>query len=118
MKKSIGMIEGRSIKKYRLGKVTLPLTVIRKHLVRTDEAYFHRDCEGEESILFTEIGSTQFYGDGSKQVNPDDAIALLDTSSNNKKNVGYLPMIINNPMVLVYGAVAIILVASIFGVKL
>lgn len=119
MKKYICIIEGRRIKKYRLGAVGLPLTVVRKHLYRTDDKLFHRDLESEEALLFTELESTQAYGDGTEAIKPDDAIAILDTSySSGKKSVGYISMIISNPMLLVYGAVAIVIILSVFGVRI
>lgn len=119
MKKYICIIEGRRIKKYRLGTVGLPLTVVRKHLYRTDDRLFHKDLESEEELLFTELESTQAYGDGTLVMQPDDAIAILDTSySSGKKSVGFVNQIIANPMLLIYGAIAIVVVASIFGVRI
>lgn len=121
MKKSIAIIEGRRIKKYRLGAVGLPLTVVRKHLYRTDDILFHKDLNSDESILFTELESTQAYGDGRPEsvLDPDEAIAILDTSySSGRKAVGFVNMIIANPMILIYGAVAVVVVLSVFGVKL
>lgn len=119
MKKYIAIIEGKRIKKYRLGTVGLPLTVVRKHLYRTDDQLFHKDLESDEAILFTELESTQAYGDGETVIEPDDAIAILDTSySSGKKSVGYISLIIANPMLLVYGAVAIVIVLSVLGVKI
>lgn len=118
MKKCICIIEGRRIKKYRLGAIGLPLTVVRKHLYRTDDELFHLDMESEECLLFTELESTQALGDGTKYVKPDDAIAILDTSysSGKKGGVGYISMLINNPMLLIYGVVAIIILGSVLGV--
>lgn len=119
MKKSIAIKEGGRIKKYRLGKVSLPLTVVNKHLYPSDDRFFHRDVESDNNLLFLDVESVQPYGDGSMQYDPDVGIALMDTdASGGKKNVGYLPMIVNNPMVLVYGAVAVVIIASVFGVKL
>lgn len=117
MKKSICVIEGRRIKKYRLGAITLPLTVVRKHLYPTDDKFFHRDQESEEALLLIELEATQPYGDGTMTFKPDDGIAILDTSySTGKKGVGFISLIFNNPMVLVYGAVAIIVLLTALGV--
>lgn len=118
MKKSICVIEGRRVKKYRLGAITLPLTVVRKHLYPTNDKYFHRDMESEQAILLVELESTQPYGDGTMTFDPDEAIAILDTSySSGKKGVGFISLVINNPMVLVYGAVAVVVLLTVLGVK-
>lgn len=119
MKKYICIIEGRRIKKYRLNAVGLPLTVVRKHLYRIDDRLFHKDLSSDESLLFTELESTQAYGDGQTVIKPDDSIALLDSSySTGKKNISYISMLIANPMVLVYGAVAVVVLLSVFGVRI
>ena len=119
MRKAICIIEGNQIKKYRLGKVCLPLTVVRKHLYRTDDRFFHCDKESDECLLFVDLESTQVYGDGIEAVDPDDAIAMLDSSAGGgKKNVGFISLFMNNPMVFVYFAIGVVIILSAFGVKI
>ena len=119
IKKSIGIIEGMTIKRYNLGKMVLPMTVIRKHLFRTDERYFHHDRTTGESIMFVDLESTQAYGNGEDYINPDVTIAYLDIAPSGKNHtIGHLSMIMQNPMVMVYFAVAIVILLSVLGVKL
>lgn len=118
MKKSIGIIEGMTIKRYNLGKMVLPMTIIRKRLFRTDECNFWIDRTTGEGIMFTDLESTQAYGDGKNYIDPDNTLAQLDVVPSQKNNsVGHLSMIVQNPMVLVYAAVAVIILMSAFGVS-
>lgn len=117
IKKSIGIIEGMTIKRYNLGRMVLPMTVIRKHLFRTDERYFYIDRYTGESLMFTDLESTQAYGDGDTYIDPDDTLSFLDTAPSGKSAaIGFLPMIIKNPMVIIYGMVAVIVLLSVLGV--
>lgn len=118
LRKSIAIIEGMRIKRYNLGSMVLPMTVVRKHLFRTDERYFYIDRTNGESILFTDLESTQAYGNGNEYIDPNDTLALLDTAPTSKNaSVGHLSLLIENPMVLVYAAVAVVILLSAFGVK-
>lgn len=119
IRKSIGIIEGVTIKRYNLGRMVLPMTVIRKRLFRTDEQNFYIDRTSGEGIMFTDLESTQAYGDGHNYTDPDRTFAELDVAPSESKNsVGHLGMIIQNPMVLVYAAVAVIILLSAVGVKI
>lgn len=116
MLKSIGIIEGRRIKRYYLGKNVLPLTVIRKHLYQTYDLFFHNDLDSDESIMFTTLESTQAFGDGVLYIDPDDAIAILDTApSKRNRSVGFLSMFTNNPMMFVYMAIGIVILFTVLG---
>ena len=112
MRKAICIIEGGHIKKYRLGKVCLPLTVVRKHLYRTDDRFFHCNMETDECLLITDLESTQVYGDGKETIDPDDAIAILDTSNGSKKNIGFVNSFIQNPMLFVYFGIGVVVIIS------
>lgn len=117
MKKSIGIIEGRRIKRYYLGKNVLPLTVVRKHLYQTDDRFFHNDRASDESIMFTLLESTQAFGDGELYIDPDDALAVLDTapSKNGNGSVGFISMFMNNPMMFVYLGIGVVVVFTGLG---
>lgn len=113
---AIAVIEGRRIKKYSLGPSVLSMTVIRKHLIRTDARLFHKDVSGGEAILFTELESTQVYGAKDNYTDPDITIAMLDTApTSTNRAVGHLGILIENPMVVVYVAVAAIVLLSGLG---
>ena len=116
MGKYIAIRNGRTIKKYNLGRVTLPMTDIANHLYRLDEVMFHMDRGSGDSILFTELESTQFYGDGRKYIDPNDTIAMMDTSPNGTKKVyRWNKLTDGGGMVYVYMAIAVILVLSFIG---
>lgn len=108
-----------TIKRYNLGKMVLPMTVIRKRLFRTDECNFFIDRTSGESIMFTDLESTQAYSNVKNYIDPDNTFEQLDVVPSQKNNsVGHLSMIIQNPMVLIYAAVAVIILLSAVGVKI
>lgn len=112
----IAIREGKSIKKYNLGKATLPMTIIRKHLFRTDLRLFHEIVGTDECIMFTELESTQAYGNGRDFVDPDDTIAFLDTAPTGKNSsVGFLGSFSANPMMFVYAAIGVVIIATMIG---
>lgn len=115
MKKSICIKEGRRIKKYRLGSVIMPLTIVRKHLYPTYENLFYNDRDSDESLIFTDLESSQIYSDGNLFLDPDDAIAILDTMNNSRDKIGFAGTMINNPMVFVYAGLGIVIVLTALG---
>lgn len=112
----IALKTGKTIKKYNVGKALLPMTIIRKHLYRTDLKNFHEIIGTADNIMFTDLESTQYYGDGLDYVDPDDTIAMLDTApTSNNNSVGIISMFVGNPMVFVYAAIAIVILVTVVG---
>lgn len=119
MRKYIGIRDGRSIKKYNLSKVIAPMTTIGGHLYRLDAVMFHTDKGSGDAIQFTDLESTQFYGDGNVYIDPNDTMAMLDTVPNGTKKVyRWNKLTAGNGMVYVYMAVAVIMVLSFIGKEL
>ena len=119
MKKYIAIKDGRSIKKYNLSKVIAPMTTIGGHLYRLDSVMFHTDKGSGDAIQFTDLESTQFYGDGNVYIDPNDTMAMLDTVPNGTKKVyRWNKLTAGNGMVYVYMAVAVIMVLSFIGKEL
>lgn len=110
MRKYVAIIEGRSIKKYNLSKITLPMTVIRNHLYRTDERFFHLEKGGDQSIEFVDLENTQIYG-VPEYINPDETIAVLDTAPNLKGKVAIWNRLFDGGgMNFIYVALGVIMV--------
>lgn len=119
MKKYLAIIEGRGIKKYNLSKINAPMTIVRKHLYRTDEHLFHLDKGGEVAIEFVELESTQVFGDGKTYVDPDETIAILDTAPNLKKKVAVWNRLTDGGgMPFIYVALGIIMMVYVVGMML
>ena len=119
MRKYIAIRDGRSIKKYNLSKVIAPMTTIGGHLHRLDAVMFYNDKGSGDAIQFTDLESTQFYGDGNIYIDPNDTMAMLDTVPNGTKKVyRWNKLTAGNGMVFVYMAVAVIMVLSFIGKEL
>lgn len=119
MRKYIAIRDGRSIKKYNLSKVIAPMTTIGGHLYRLDAVTFHMDKGSGDAIQFTDLESTQFYGDGNIYIDPNDTMAMLDTVPNGTKKVyRWNKLTAGNGMVYVYMAIAVIMVLSFIGKEL
>lgn len=119
MRKYLAIIEGRSIKKYNMDRISLPLTIIRSHLYRTEERLFHLERGGDQAIEFVELENTQVLGSGEpgSYLNPDDVIAVLDTAPSMKGKVANWNSLINGGgMNFIYFILGIIMaVYVIFG---
>ena len=116
MRKYLAIIEGRSIKKYNLSKIISPMTVVRKHLYRTDEQLFHLEKGGGDAIEFVDLESTQAYGDGMTYSDPDETIAVLDTAPNLKGKVAVWNKLTDGGgMQIMYIAFALIAVIFVIG---
>lgn len=117
MAKFLCLIEGRTIKKYMLGKTGRPLTAVRSHLFRTDDKIFIHDRMSAESLLFYDLESTQPYSDGDLEVDSDKTMALIDIArTNGKRNVSVLGALSGlNPMTFIYIAIAGVILLSAVG---
>lgn len=92
------------------------MTIVREHLYRTDDRLFHHVKDSGEAIEFTELESTQVYGDGTF-LNPDDTIAMLRIAQHNHKKVMKLGGLLDgDPMKYIYIVVAIVILLSVLKV--
>ena len=92
------------------------MTDIANHLYRLDEIMFHVDKGTGDAIMFTDLESTQFYGDGKTYIDPNVTIAMMDTSPSGAKKVyRWNKLTSGNGMTYVYMAIAVIMVISFIG---
>lgn len=117
MRKYVAIRDGRSIKKYNISKITNPMTIIRNHLYRLDEQMFHLDRGSGDAIMFTDLDSTQFYGDGKVYIDPNETMAILDTAPDGaKKEVKrWNNLTDGGGMTYIYMAVGLVIVLSAIG---
>lgn len=119
MKKYIAIKEGRTIKKYNLSKIATPMVMIRDHLYTLHEFEFHLDKGCGDAIKFTDLESTQYYGDAERYINPDETIAVLDTAPNLKQKVKVWNRLTDGGgMTVIYAALGIIMVIYVIGMML
>lgn len=110
MRKYLAIMEGRTIKRYNMDRITLPLTAVRQHLYRTDDHLFHKERGSNVSIEFVELENTQTWGDG-QYLDPDETIAILDTAPSVKAKVATWSKLTNGGgMNFVYLALGVIMI--------
>lgn len=110
MRKYLGIMEGRTIKRYNMDRITLPLTAVRQHLYRTDEFCFHKERGSNISIEFVQLENTQVWGDG-QYLDPDETIAILDTAPSVKAKVANWSKLTNGGgMNFIYLALGVIMI--------
>lgn len=117
MTKSIAIIEGRTIRRHTISKWGRPMCVIDRRLYRTDDDLFLVDRRSADAMIVYDVDGTQPYGVGDVVEN-DVTMAMIDIARSGKKGgqVTIIHELIANPMVLIYGAIAGIILLSVAGV--
>lgn len=101
------------VRRYPLGKNVRPLTILNKRLYRTDERYMLADRHSDHEMVVYPLDGTQPYF-APEMVSPDETMALCDIAKAGGKAVTKLDVFNTiNPMWLVYGVVAAILVYAV-----
>lgn len=100
------------VRRYPLGKNVKPLTIIGRRLYRTDDSLMIADASSDHQLLMYDIDDTQPYFN--EPLDPDVTMAMIDiakSSGDSPKRLGALSGM--NPMWLVYGAIAVVVVYAV-----
>lgn len=107
--KELYLIEGTRIRRYKIGRNTKPIVLVRKRLYRVDDPLCVSTCDGRKTAAFYRLESTQSLGMGI-YLDPDNTMAHTDVGRG-RKNATKINEI--KPELLLYGAIAVVIVFSV-----
>lgn len=102
------------IRRNVLGRQARPLTVLKRHLYRTDDQFMISDKASNHQFVMYDLEGTQpYYSD---LLNPDLTMAYIDIAKQSGKSQAVSGVkLLNsiNPMLIIYGIVGIVVIYAV-----